>query len=150
MPSPEGGYTVPAPWQSGLSNGAVVGEILGLMAAGIIADKKGYKFTIGMALIMVVSFENSTQNECLLLTTRKDMLHFHHLFCRQHRDAAGWRDSLRSPLGSLSNHHYCICRRSYSCGASAIPLHLCQPLLGLWPTSWCVCINSNPSKDSFN
>ena len=55
VPSPDGGYTVPAPWQSGLSNGAVIGEILGLMAAGVIADKKGYKFTIGLALIMVVS-----------------------------------------------------------------------------------------------
>ena len=52
---PDGKYVVSAPWQTGLSNGALVGEILGLMACGIIAERMGYRFTIGMALILVVS-----------------------------------------------------------------------------------------------
>jgi len=46
---------VTAAWQSGLSNGALIGEMLGLMACGIIAERMGYRFTIGLALIMVVS-----------------------------------------------------------------------------------------------
>ncbi|MCJ1308110.1 hypothetical protein MMC25_001762 [Agyrium rufum] len=55
--APDGvNYIIPAAWQSGLSNGAVVGEILGLIATGIIADRMGYKFTIGLALILVICF----------------------------------------------------------------------------------------------
>ena len=50
----DGTYQISAAWESGLSNGAVVGEILGLMITGIIADHFGYRFTIGLALILVV------------------------------------------------------------------------------------------------
>lgn len=52
--SDDGTYQISAAWESGLSNGAVVGEILGLMITGIIADHFGYRFTIGLALILVV------------------------------------------------------------------------------------------------
>lgn len=52
---PDGSYVVSAPWQSGLSNGALVGEMLGLMACGIVAERMGYRFTIGLALVLVVS-----------------------------------------------------------------------------------------------
>jgi len=52
---PDGSYEITAAWQSGLSNGALVGEILGLMAAGVLCDRYGYRFTIGLALIAVVS-----------------------------------------------------------------------------------------------
>lgn len=48
--------TVSAAWRSGLSNGALVGEILGLMATGICQDRFGYKKTIGVALVGVVCF----------------------------------------------------------------------------------------------
>jgi MFS family permease len=41
---------------SGLKNGVQVGQILGLMAAGIIAEKYGYKKTIVGALIMLTGF----------------------------------------------------------------------------------------------
>lgn len=53
--SKDGTYQISAAWESGLSNGAVVGEILGLMITGIIADHFGYRFTIGLALVLVVS-----------------------------------------------------------------------------------------------
>ncbi|KAL6245551.1 hypothetical protein RBB50_007550 [Rhinocladiella similis] len=53
---PDGTYVVSAPWQTGLSNGALVGEILGLMACGILAERMGYRFTIGLALILVICF----------------------------------------------------------------------------------------------
>ena len=53
---PSGDYEVTAAWQSGLTNGAYVGEILGLMAAGIIADRYGYRYTMIGALFLVTAF----------------------------------------------------------------------------------------------
>lgn len=44
-----GDYVVPASWQSGLSNGARCGEMLGLVINGIVSEKYGYvlKFAVG-------------------------------------------------------------------------------------------------------
>lgn len=50
---PNGSYEITAPWQSGLTNGAYVGEILGLMLNGIIAEKYGFKKTMIGALTAV-------------------------------------------------------------------------------------------------
>lgn len=47
---------VSAAWRSGLSNGANVGEIIGLFFTGIFQDRYGYKKTIGGALIMMICF----------------------------------------------------------------------------------------------
>jgi len=49
-------YSITAAWQSGLSNGANVGEIIGLMFTGYLAEKFGYRKTICGALIMVTCF----------------------------------------------------------------------------------------------
>ena len=49
------GYQVPAKWQTGLSDGALVGEILGLYAAGIIVDKIGYRYTMMASLTVCIS-----------------------------------------------------------------------------------------------
>ncbi|KAF2790919.1 maltose permease MAL61 [Melanomma pulvis-pyrius CBS 109.77] len=50
---PDGSYEVTAAWQSGLTNGAYVGEILGLMLNGIIAERYGFKKTMIGALSAV-------------------------------------------------------------------------------------------------
>ncbi|KAK4689034.1 MFS transporter, SP family, general alpha glucoside:H+ symporter, partial [Tremellales sp. Uapishka_1] len=50
----DGTHQVSAPWQAGLSNGANVGEILGLLLAGLLADRYGYRKTLLGALIMLV------------------------------------------------------------------------------------------------
>ncbi|TID24296.1 Delta(14)-sterol reductase [Venturia nashicola] len=47
---------ISAPWQSGLTNGAYVGEVLGLMLSGIIADRIGYRKTMIGALFLVTGF----------------------------------------------------------------------------------------------
>lgn len=47
---------IPAEWQNGLSNGAQVGEILGLYAAGIVVDRWGYKKTMIGALMAMTAF----------------------------------------------------------------------------------------------
>lgn len=50
---PDGTYELSAAWQAGLTNGALVGEILGLMINGIIADRFGFRKTMIGALMVV-------------------------------------------------------------------------------------------------
>lgn len=52
----DGSCQVSAAWQSGLSNGALVGEILGLLFVGIIAEKIGFKKTLIGALTLLTGF----------------------------------------------------------------------------------------------
>ncbi|KAF7195337.1 General alpha-glucoside permease [Pseudocercospora fuligena] len=52
----DGTYQISAAWQSGLSNGALVGEILGLMVVGIVAERIGYRKTLIIALGMITCF----------------------------------------------------------------------------------------------
>jgi SP family general alpha glucoside:H+ symporter-like MFS transporter len=53
---PNGSYSVTSSWQSGLQNGTQAGQILGLMIAGAIADRFGYRKTMLTALGLVISF----------------------------------------------------------------------------------------------
>jgi SP family general alpha glucoside:H+ symporter-like MFS transporter len=53
---PDGSYELTAAWQSGLTNGAYVGEILGLMINGWVADRIGFKKTMIGALTLVTGF----------------------------------------------------------------------------------------------
>lgn len=47
-------YVISAAWQSGISNGARAGEIIGLIIAGWTADRYGYKMTtIGSVLLLI-------------------------------------------------------------------------------------------------
>ncbi|KAJ4309659.1 hypothetical protein N0V84_011379 [Fusarium piperis] len=51
-----GEHQVSAAWQSGLSNGARAGEIIGLIIAGWTADRYGYKMTTIGALVAMIAF----------------------------------------------------------------------------------------------
>jgi MFS transporter, SP family, general alpha glucoside:H+ symporter len=51
-----GKWAVSAAWQSGLSNGARAGEILGLIWAGWAADRLGYKYTTIASLTLMICF----------------------------------------------------------------------------------------------
>ena len=53
---PDGSYQISAAWQSGLSNGALVGEILGLLFIGIVVERLGYKKTMIIALSLLTGF----------------------------------------------------------------------------------------------
>ncbi len=53
---PDGSYTIPASWKSGLSNGAQCGEILGLFINGIVSEKFGYRRTMIVSLAMMIAF----------------------------------------------------------------------------------------------
>ncbi|KAJ2967755.1 hypothetical protein NQ176_g9511 [Zarea fungicola] len=56
VPSDTGDYELTAAWQSGLSNAALCGQILGLFATGVIADRFGYRKTLVGALGLCVCF----------------------------------------------------------------------------------------------
>ncbi|KJZ72018.1 hypothetical protein HIM_08579 [Hirsutella minnesotensis 3608] len=53
---PDGSYEVPAPWQAGLSNGAQVGEIIGLFINGFVSERFGYRYTIMTCLVLLAAF----------------------------------------------------------------------------------------------
>ena len=53
---PKNPYQIPAPWQAGLSNGANVGEILGLFINGIVSERYGYRKTMLVSLTAVICF----------------------------------------------------------------------------------------------
>ncbi|KAF1992206.1 sugar transporter-like protein [Aulographum hederae CBS 113979] len=48
---PDGSYELTAAWQSGLTNGAYVGEVLGLLIMGVVAERIGYRKTMIGALV---------------------------------------------------------------------------------------------------
>jgi len=86
---PNGSYEIPAPWQAGLSNGVIVGEIIGLFLNGYISDKIGYRYTLIGCLSLIVCFTAiffTAQTVC---------------------PPAGCGDSLRNSVGSVPDaHHY--------------------------------------------
>lgn len=50
---PDGTWEIPSTWQAGLTNGALVGEILGLILLnGLVADRWGYRKTLLGALLI--------------------------------------------------------------------------------------------------
>ncbi|KAK5119293.1 hypothetical protein LTR85_007649 [Meristemomyces frigidus] len=49
-------YQVPARWQAGLSNGANVGEIIGLLINGWVSERFGYRYTVMACLVCVMAF----------------------------------------------------------------------------------------------
>lgn len=51
----DGDWQITSSWQSGLQNGANIGQILGLLIAGIIADRYGYKRTMIGALVVITA-----------------------------------------------------------------------------------------------
>lgn len=52
----DGTYQVPAPWQAGLSNGANVGSIIGLLLNGWISERIGYRYTVLGSLTLITCF----------------------------------------------------------------------------------------------
>lgn len=50
-----GKHQVSAAWQSGLSNGARAGEVIGLIIAGWITDRYGSKYTTNGFLVMMIA-----------------------------------------------------------------------------------------------
>ena len=67
---PNGDYQVSAAWQSGLSNGANCGELIGLLLNGWISERFGYRYTVIGCLGLVAAFVSiffTAQNTVALL-----------------------------------------------------------------------------------
>ena len=54
--SSDGGYQISAAWQSGLSNSALVGEVLGLLFIEYVVERIGYKKTMIGSLSLLTGF----------------------------------------------------------------------------------------------
>lgn len=55
-PPGSGNFQITTAWQSGLTNGAIVGEILGLLGNGYLTERWGYKKTLVGSLIALCGF----------------------------------------------------------------------------------------------
>lgn len=53
---PDGSYQITSAWQSGLMNGCLVGQILGLFATGMIVERFGYRKSIIAAMLVCIAF----------------------------------------------------------------------------------------------
>lgn len=53
---PNGKWEIPAQWQAGLSNGVIVGEIIGLFLNGWISESIGYRYTVMGCLALIIAF----------------------------------------------------------------------------------------------
>lgn len=49
-------FQVPARWQAALSNGANVGEMIGLLINGFVSERFGYRYTVIGCLSLVIAF----------------------------------------------------------------------------------------------
>ena len=51
-------YQITAPWQTGLSNGSTVGMLAGLLIAGIISERYGFRITMitGLSIVIALIF----------------------------------------------------------------------------------------------
>jgi len=52
----DGTYLIPASWQSGLPLAVLVGQIIGLFAGGVVAERYGYRKAMILALVFVSGF----------------------------------------------------------------------------------------------
>lgn len=50
---PNGSYQIPASWQTGLNNGSNIGQMIGLLVAGTVVDRLGFRKTVVGALCVV-------------------------------------------------------------------------------------------------
>ncbi|TVY41052.1 Maltose permease [Lachnellula occidentalis] len=53
---PDGTYQVTPAWQAGLSNGANVGEIIGLFINGYVSERFGYRYTVMTCLTLIIAY----------------------------------------------------------------------------------------------
>jgi SP family general alpha glucoside:H+ symporter-like MFS transporter len=53
---PDGKWEIPAPWQAALSNGVIVGEIIGLFLNGWVSEAIGYRYTLIGCLSFIMAF----------------------------------------------------------------------------------------------
>lgn len=56
FPVGKGKYEIPARWQAGLNNGSVCGQLIGLLVAGSVSERFGFRKTMIVGLTVIVAF----------------------------------------------------------------------------------------------
>jgi SP family general alpha glucoside:H+ symporter-like MFS transporter len=56
VPHKVNSYQISAPWQTGLSNGSACGQLIGLLIAGYISERFGFRKTMLVGLTVVIGF----------------------------------------------------------------------------------------------
>lgn len=145
-PSAKGGYQISAAWQSGLSNGALVGEVLGLFFIGYIVERIGYKKTMIGSLALLTGFifiVFFAQNLPMLLVGEILMgIPWLVLLCKTTK-----RRLLTFFQGCLPDFDYNLRRRSLPCRPQSLPHYLRQPLLGHWTIPLVGCSQGRRKRD---
>lgn len=90
---PGGGYQISATWQAGLSNGANVGEIIGLCINGWASERFGYKKTMIAAVSVITVRIPAFTYISWCVACRYDRFHLHPLLLSQHSNSSRRRDS---------------------------------------------------------
>jgi SP family general alpha glucoside:H+ symporter-like MFS transporter len=55
-PTAKGTYEIPAPWQAGLNNGSACGQLIGLLLAGYVSERLGFRMTMLGGLAITSAF----------------------------------------------------------------------------------------------
>lgn len=57
-PAGDDTFEIPAPWQAGLSNGSACGQLIGLLLAGSVSERYGFRktMTVGLAITIGIIF----------------------------------------------------------------------------------------------
>ena len=111
----DGTYQISARWMAGLQNGSIVGEILGLIASGLIYERYGYK-------------ENDARSSNL-----DQLLYLWPILRAGPSNALGRRDTMRPFLGCFPNANDNLRCRSHSRMPSRIFDFIRQLMLGDGP-----------------
>lgn len=101
-----GEYQVSAAWQSGWSNGARGGEVIGLILAGWTSDRYGYKMTTIGSLILMIAFVF-----VLFFAPNPEVLVVGEVLCGMFPLPIDENksDILRYPVGSLPKRYASLC-----------------------------------------
>ena len=49
-------YQISAPWQAGLSNGSIIGQLAGLLIAGYFCERYGFRASMMWSLLIIIAF----------------------------------------------------------------------------------------------
>ena len=131
----DGTYQVPAPWQAGLSNGAVVGEIIGLTINGYVSERFGYRYTVIACLAMIAGFI-----AIFFTATTVEQLQVGEILC----GIVSYIPSLIClsisdgclAMGRVPNADHYLCFRGLPCRTSRLSHNLGEFLLGSRSSNW--------------
>lgn len=131
---PDGTWEITAPWQAGLSNGVIVGEIIGLFLNGWISEWIGYRYTVIGCLFLIICFTT-------IFFTAQTVVH---LLVAEILCGIPWgvfqtlTITYASEVCPVALRNYCkpALNHVLSFMTNSPSNHICQLLLGTWPSYW--------------